>query len=151
MPVRTKANHSALLLFAAVIAGFFTAGFLVPWELPSGEKSPLPFFMFMMGGIFLLINLALLVRGFYLNRRRAYIEQNWLTAPGEILKVSETGTYINKQPKIRFSIRVEPPGSEPRVIDHVQLIPLTALQEFPVGKNIMVKVDPEDHSRILLF
>lgn len=151
MPVRTKANYSALLIFAVIIAAFFTAGLLVPSELPSGEKSPLPFFLFMMGGIFLFINLALLLRGFLLNRKRAFIEENWLTAPAEILEVSETGTYINRQPKLRFRIRVEPPGDEPQFLDHVQLIPLMALHEFPAGKRIKVKVNPEDHSKILLI
>ncbi len=151
MPVRTRANVSALWLFALIIAAFFAAGFLVPSELPSGEKSPLPFFMFMMGGIFLFINLALLFRGFLLNRRRALIEKNWLTAPAEILQASETGAYINKQPKIRFKLRLEPPGSEPLEVEHVQLMPLMALQKFAKGKRVLVKVNPDDHSKILLF
>lgn len=151
MPVRTKANGSALIPFALITAAFFAAGFLVPSEIPSGEESPLPFFMFMMGGIFLFINLALLFRGFLLNRKRAFIEKNWLTAPAEILQVSETGTCINKQPKIRFILRLEPPGSEPLEVEHVQLMPLLALQNFAPGKRVLVKVNPDDHSKILLF
>lgn len=149
MPVRTKANTSGLVLFALIIAGFFAAGFLVPSTLPSGEKSPLPLFMFMMGGVFLLINLALMVRGFIMNRRRLFIERNWTTAEAEVLSAEETGTYINRQPKIRYRFRVFPPGHQPVEVEHSMVTPLMALSHLAVGKRIKVKIDPADQSRIM--
>ncbi len=151
MPVRTKANPTALILFAVVIAAFFTGGFLVPSKLPSGESSPLPGFLFFMGGLFLAINLILLFRAVIMNRKRMQIEANWLTAAARVLEISETGTYINRQPRIRLRLLVDPPGGEPMEALVVQVIPLTALGLFQPGKEISVKIDPEDHRKVHLM
>ncbi len=103
----------------------------------------------MMGGIFLVINLALMVRGFIMNRRRLFIERNWTTAEAEVLSAEETGTYINRQPKIRYRFRVFPPGHQPVEVEHSMVTPLMALSHLAVGKRIKVKIDPADQSRIM--
>ncbi len=151
MPVRTKANPTALILFAVVIAAFFAGGFLVPSELPSGESSPLPGFLFFMGGLFLAINLILLARAVVLNRRRAYIEQNWLPATAKVIKISETGTYINRQPKVELRLLVDPPEGDRFETSLIQVLPLTALPGFQPGTEVNVKVDPEDRRKVHLM
>lgn len=151
MPVRTRANRTALILFLIVIAAFFTAGILVPSELPEGGKSPLPLFFFMMGGLFLLINAVILAHGMIMNRRRAQMERNWIPAEAEVLKISETGTYINRQPRIMLRLRVRLPGGEESVVEHRQVMPVTALHKFTPGSSVAVKVDPGGSGRVLLM
>ncbi|HOP26015.1 MAG TPA: hypothetical protein PLM22_09405 [Candidatus Sabulitectum sp.] len=151
MPVRTKANPTALILFSAVIAAFLAGGFLVPSKLPSGESSPLPGFLFFMGGLFLAINLILLARAAVLNRKRAFIEANWLQATAKVTAISETGTYINRQPKVELRLLVDPPEGERFEARLIQVLPVTALSGFQPGSEVNVRVDPDDYSKVHLM
>ncbi len=150
MGIRTKINWNVFGIFALVIVGFIVAGFLVSPKAETDDGHPLNIFFWVMAGMFLLSNLAILAWSQLSNRRRERIEATWFDAQAEILEISETGTYINNQPKLRFRFSVNSPFHPYCEVVHKQVIPLTALAQYQVGKIITVKVNPDDPQDIMI-
>jgi len=149
--MRTVINWGVFGIFGVMIVGFIIAGFLVPDEAKTDDGHPLNIFFWAMGGFFFLTSSAVILWARLSNSRRARIEQTWLDASAEILEVSETGTYINNQPKLRFRLLVNSPVVPPYEVVHKQVIPLTAIAQYSKGSTITLKVNPEKPMNILLL
>jgi hypothetical protein len=151
MPMRTTINWGVFMIFGVIIVGFIVAGFLVPSGSRTDDGHPLNIFFWAMGGIFLVTNGAILLWVFLSNRRRAIREATWMDGTAEILEVSETGTYINEQPRIRFRLLVNSPvhGTVEVVVKRV--IPYTALAQYQKGATIPVKVNPDDADEVMIL
>lgn len=150
MGFRTQINWGVFGIFGVLIIGFIIAGFLVPSDAETDDGHPLNIFFFVMAGMFFLSTAGVILWATLSNRRRQMIETTWFDAQAEILEVGETGTYINNQPKIRFKLFVQSPVHPPCEVVHKQVIPLTALAQYQIGKTITVKVNPEDPQDILV-
>ena len=148
--MRTVINWGIFGIFGLLILGFIVAGFLVSDTAETNDGYPLNIFLWAMGGFFALLIVSILLFTVLSNRRKAHIEKYWHDAPAEILEVSETGVYINNQPKLKFVLNVTSPMHSPCRIVKKQVIPLTALGHFSVGKTITVKVNPENPEDILI-
>ncbi len=150
MAMRLDINWGVLSVFGLIIVGCIVAGFLAPAEARTDDGFPLNNFYFRMGGMLFLSIGGLVLWATLSNRRRAIKEKTWLDATAQIIEVSETGTYINNQPKIRFKLRVQSPVHPVCEVVHKQVIPLTALALYSAGATIMVKVNPDDPKDIML-
>lgn len=148
--MRTVINWGVFGIFGLLILGFIVAGFLVPDTAKTDDGHPLNVFFWSMGGFFALGIVLVLLFTMLSNRRKAHIEEYWHDAPAKILEVSETGTYINTQPKLKFVLNVTPPMHPPCRVIKKQVIPLLALAHYSVGKTITVKVNPENPEEILI-
>ena len=151
MGTRHRINWGVFGVFAVVIVGFIIAGFLVSQKAKTNDGYPLNIFFWGMAGMFLLSNLGILLWVRLSNRKRDRIGKTWLDAQAEILEISETGTYVNNQPKIRFRLQVNSPVHPPCEVVHKQIIPLTAIARFQAGKTITVKINPENPQDIMLL
>ncbi len=151
MGTRIRINWDVFGTFALIIVGFIIAGFLVSPKAETDDGHPLNVFFWLMAGLFLLSILGILAWTQLSNRRRDRIEATWFDAHAEILEISETGTYINNQPKIRFRFQVNSPVHPPCEVVHKQVIPLTTLAQFQLGKTITVKVNPDDPQDIMIL
>ena len=148
--MRRSINWGVFGLFGVIIVGFIIAGFFVSPKAETDDGHPLNIFFWGMAGMFLLTNGGILLWVVLSNKRRDRIDRTWLDAEAEILSISETGTYINNQPRIAFRLHVNSPVHPPCEITHKQVIPLTVLSQYQQGATIRVKVNPEDPSDILL-
>ena len=151
MGMRVGINWHVIGIFAVIIVGFIVAGFLVSPKAETDDGHPLNIFFWGMAGMFLLSNLAVLAWSQLSNRRRERIEATWFDAQAEILEISETGTYINNQPKLRFRFSVNSPVQPHYEVVHKQVMPLTVLAQLQVGEIITVKVNPDDPQDILII
>ena len=151
MGMRRGINWSVFGIFAVIIVGLIVAGFLVSPDSKTDDGHPLNIFFYGMAGLFLLNNLGLLPYVQLSNRRRDFIEATWFDAQAKILEISETGTYINNQPRLRFRLHETSPVHPPCEVVHKQVIPLTVLAQFQQGKTITVKVNPNDPQDILIL
>ncbi|OPX28501.1 MAG: hypothetical protein B1H09_07700 [Gemmatimonadaceae bacterium 4484_173] len=143
-------NRGVFRYFSLLVIGFVIAGFLVPDSAETDDGHPLNIFLWIMGGMFAVSMGAVLLYVNISNRRMESIEQNWYDATAEIIDVSETGTYINNQPRLKFLLRVNYRYSPPAEIVHKQVIPLTSIARFSKGKTIKIKVNPENSEKVLL-
>ena len=148
--MRSVINWGVMPIFGLLVIGFIVAGFLVSDDAKTDDGYPLDIFFWAMGGIFAVGIGSLLLYSNLTNRKRAHIEKTWYDAPAEILEVSETGTYINNQPRLRFVLRVMSPMHPPCDVVHKQVIPLTMLAVYSKGTTINVKVCPDNPEKILL-
>ncbi len=146
-----RINGNLLGIFAIVVVGFIVAGFLVSPKAETDDGHPLNIFFWGMAGIFLLSNLAILTWVQLSNRRRDRIEAIWVDAQAEILEISETGTYINGQPRLRFRLSVNSPVHPYCEVVHKQVMPLTVLAQLQVGKTITVKVNPDNPGDLMIL
>ncbi len=148
--MRSVINWNVMGIFGILIIGFIIAGFLVPDNSKTDDGYPLDIFMWAMGGIFALSIGSIILYSTFTNRKRAFIENTWYDAPAKILDVSETGTYINNQPRLKFVLQVRSPVHPPCDVVHKQVIPLTSLATYSKGNTINVKVNPDNPEDILL-
>ncbi len=151
MVMRRSINWSVFAIFGVIIVGFIIAGFLVSPKAQTDDGYPLNIFFWGMAGIFLLTNGSIFLWVIFSNKRRERIEKVWLDAEATILELSETGTYINNQPRIKFYLHVNSPVHPPCDITHKQVIPLLALAQYQKGATIRIKVNPEDPEDIMLL
>jgi len=149
--MRRSINWGVFGIFGVLIVGFAIAGFLVPEDARTDDGHPLKLFFWIMAGMYLLTNGAILLWVHLSNRRAELRERTWLDGQAVILTVEETGTYINNQPRLAFRLQVHSPVHPPVEVVHRQVIPLTALAAYQRGATIPVKVDPDDPGKIMLL
>ena len=67
----------------------------------------------------------------------------------EIQQILSTGKMVNMQPEIQFQMTVNVNGQTSEVT-HLQVVPPTIIPQVQPGATVPVKVDPNDHSQLLI-
>jgi hypothetical protein len=83
-------------------------------------------------------------------RNARFLQANGIAASAEILGLSQTGTYINEQPMVGFTLRVMAPGREVITLDHQQVVPHVALGSIAPGRLVGVLVDPQNPATLVI-
>ncbi len=78
--------------------------------------------------------------GSFSNRR---IISKGLDAEARVLKLTETGTYINNNPVVKFTLEVKPNGHPVFVAETTKTISLIHLPAYQPGQSVQVKYIPE--------
>jgi hypothetical protein len=71
-------------------------------------------------------------------------------ATATILEMTQTGTYINEMPQVRFRFRVEPQGGVPYEVSSLMTVPHIALGALTTGTPIKVFIDPTNRNNLLV-
>jgi hypothetical protein len=66
-----------------------------------------------------------------------------------IQQIISTGKMVNMQPEIQFQMTVDVNGQTSEVT-HLQVVPPTIIPQVQPGATVPVKVDPNDHSQVLI-
>jgi hypothetical protein len=66
-----------------------------------------------------------------------------------IQQILSTGKTVNMQPEIQFQMTVNVNGQTSEVT-HNQVVPPTLIPQVQPGATVPVKVDPNDHSQLLI-
>jgi len=107
--------------------------------------------MIITGLILGLVGLGMVVAGFVLfvgAGRRDRISATGLPGTGQILSITQTGTFVNNNPQVALELLVNVPGRavyQARVKEIVPLIMLNRLQG-----TLPVRVDPSDPERVVI-
>lgn len=67
----------------------------------------------------------------------------------DIQQIISTGKMVNMQPEIQFQMTVNVNGQTSEVT-HLQVVPPTIIPQLQPGATVPVKVDPNDHSQLLI-
>ncbi len=73
-----------------------------------------------------------------------------LPAEGTVLKIWETGAWVNNSPVVGFLLEVRAPGLEPWRAETKALVSILAIGSIQPGKVLPLKYDPADPTRIAL-
>jgi hypothetical protein len=66
-----------------------------------------------------------------------------------IQQILSTGKAVNMQPEIQFQMTVNVNGQTSEVT-HLQVVPPTIIPQVQPGATVPIKVDPNDHSQLLI-
>jgi len=74
--------------------------------------------------------------------------QNGVSAPATILRMWDTGTTVNNDPMVRFSLEVIPPDGQAFQVECKQSISHLEMGAFTAGASVTVFYDPTNHKMI---
>ena len=64
-------------------------------------------------------------------------------ARAKVLSANQTGTYINENPVVHFTLEVQPDGEPPFQADAERLVPMVRLAALQPGSEVAVRYDPQ--------
>ena len=121
------------------------------------------FGLFLLGGIFftvqmpeiwigqIWIGVALLLVALSLLSKRAAaraaaLRRDGIAGRADVLSATETGAYVNNQPRVRLTLRISAPGVDPFDVEETYTVPHTALGALGSGRPLPVHIDRDDHA-----
>jgi VCBS repeat-containing protein len=66
-----------------------------------------------------------------------------------IIQMQATGKNVNMQPELQFQMTVDVGGSQ-STVTHTQVVSPALIGQLQPGAQIPVKVDPNDHSQLMI-
>jgi hypothetical protein len=105
------------------------------------------------GGIFAIVGGALVVVGLVIGRGASATDQilaSGVTGTATITGVTQTGMYLNDQPRIKMDLLVALPGRAPYTAEHAEFVPLILLARVQPGATLPVKVDPANPQKVVV-
>ena len=66
-----------------------------------------------------------------------------------IVSMQATGANINMQPELQFQLTVDAGGSQ-SAVTHTQVVSPALIGQLQPGAQVPVKVDPNDHSQLMI-
>ena len=64
--------------------------------------------------------------------------------------VTQTGMYLNEQPRIKMDMLVQLPGQTPYAAEHSEFVPLILLSRVQPGATLPVKVNPAQPGKVVI-
>lgn len=101
--------------------------------------------------IMLLLGVALpLFFVFYPEYERDQLIKNGTAASGVITNIQPTGNIVNDQPQVKVTVRVTTDNGETFESIATMIINPVYIPQFQPGKNVKVKFDPADRSKMAI-
>jgi hypothetical protein len=140
-----------LLLFNTplfLVSGFmFYSGFTADENALTDDGYNLKRFYFLMGAIFLALPLAtsagILLWGMAKRRRMEELAATGKQGTAVVLKLSDTGTRINDNPRVKLQLEIHIPNYQPYQAQKTVTLPLIYLPQVQTGSTINILADPE--------
>jgi len=109
--------------------------------------------MLLTGGIFIIVGGALAVIGFMVNRGASGTDDvlaTGVSGTATLTGVTQTGMYLNDQPRIKMDMLVQLPGQVPYATEHSEFVPLILLARVSPGATLPVKVNPAQPQKVVI-
>lgn len=126
-----------------IVAFFFIGGVIFTILIPR----------IWIGEIWIAVSLALAAYYVLMNRRadRAdKLKREGIPGQAQILEMTQTGVYVNEQPRVKLKLRIEAPGVEPFESEDTYTVPLVALGALTSGRVLQVYLDRADTSKFTI-
>lgn len=128
-----------------LVAFFLIAGIVFTVIKPEGEAS--------LGPIWIGVSLVLLAFYLWTTRKAgkaAQLKREGIPGQAQVLEMTQTGTYVNEQPRVRLKLRIEGPGVTPFEAEDTYTVGLIFLGMLAPGRELPVYIDREDHARFTI-
>ena len=109
--------------------------------------------MLLTGGIFIIVGGALAVIGLMVNRGAGSTDNllaTGVSGTATLTGVTQTGMYLNEQPRIKMDLLVQLPGQVPYAAEHSEFVPLILLSRVQPGATLPVKVNPAQPQKVVV-
>jgi hypothetical protein len=107
----------------------------------------------LLGTIWMVVAAGLFL-GYWAMGRRADraddLKRSGTQGEAHVLELTQTGAYINEQPRVKLKLHIEAPGVTPFDVTHTYTVPLIALGAFATGDTLPVYLDREDPSKFTI-
>ena len=142
-------NWGVFWIFILLGVAMITAGFLVSPEARTDDGHPLKTFLWTLGGLWLAIDLGILlfIRGMAAGRAKAL--ETWERGTATVLSASETGTYVNNMPKVKFTLEVSTGNHGVYRVKHREVVSLMNAAAYAPGSVHEVRVKPGNPRKIM--
>ena len=84
------------------------------------------------------------------SRRKRKVEQRGVPGEARVMRLSQTGTYINENPVFMLELQVNALGVPPFQTQQKFTVPMYLVQRIGPGATLPVKVDPADTSEVVV-
>jgi hypothetical protein len=142
-------NRSVFSFFILAGIGMIVAGFFVSPGAKTDDGYPLNVFFWVFGGFWLVIDLSLILGIRIMAARRKNALETWLPAAAKVLSASETGTYINNMPKVKFTLEVTSDSHGVYQVEHREVVSMLNLASYGVGTVHQIRVDPGNPQKMM--
>lgn len=78
------------------------------------------------------------------------IRKTGTAAKARVIRIWDTGMTLNNDPIVGFRLEVHPDGMEPFEAETQALIGRLDIPQVQPGRDVPVKFDPKDHTRVAL-
>ena len=130
-----------------------TAWFIIVFFLLGGIAFTVAIPGIWIGQIWIGVAVLLAIVFLLLGRREANwdrIKQEGIRGQARILSGGQTGTYINEQPVMNLTLRVEAPGVAPYELEKKVTVPLLAIASIGSGRPLPVYLEREKPEDIVI-
>jgi hypothetical protein len=79
-----------------------------------------------------------------------HLMANGRVASATIAAIRDTGMTINDNPTVEMDLQVSLDGAAPYLVTHRQTISRIAIPSFQPGATVPVRVDPADHTSLMI-
>ncbi len=83
-------------------------------------------------------------------RKAEALKRAGIRGQARILEASQTGTYVNEQPRVRLKLQIEAPGVTPFQAEKTVTVPLIALGALSSGRPLTVYLDRDQHQNFVI-
>ncbi len=77
--------------------------------------------------------------------------QTGTPAQGQILAAQQTGTYVNNNPQVQFTVLITPPGGQPYQAQVTKIVSLFEMSQYQVGAACQARIDPMNPQHVAIF
>lgn len=82
--------------------------------------------------------------------RSSKLLQTGVSAQAQILKVWQTGMYVNEQPQIGLLLQVQPANGAPFQVEAKKVVSMIQIPQFQPGAMLEVKYDPANPTEVAI-
>ena len=146
-PIESRARYSPLVRpnkVGWVLVVFFAIGGFFFWQ-----TIPEIFIGQIWMGVAALLAVLYLVMTVRANKA-SKLAATGVRGRADILEMSQTGTYINNQPRVKMRLRIQAPGVIPFETEDTVTVPLIALGALQPGRPLTVVLDPADPKEFVI-
>lgn len=77
--------------------------------------------------------------------------QTGTPAQGQILAAQPTGTSVNNNPQVQFTVLITPPGGQPYQAQVTKIVSLFEMSQYQVGAACQARIDPMNPQHVAIF
>ena len=136
------------LPFLIIGGGLIVWGLFTPMGALTDDGYNLRYFLFILGGFFVILPLFLTgilgLASFVKQRRINDLMETGKQGKAIILKLEDTGTRINDNPRVKMLLEMHFEGYQPYQVWKKITLPLIRMSQVQVGQEVAVLADPND-------